>query len=180
MTINICQYKNSFQICLQCCSIQSHLFRDWYSTNCDHHNGGNGVYSISFQNYFCDIIMNNTAIKDYKIAFIKKRLICFMYNSTWWFIWFVYCITENLTPFGKATQSTSYGRGYAINAVNPPISNEFKTPRSTWLCSHTNLTDNKAWWMFAFSFGTAYITDITIYYRKYCKYTQAFINYDIQ
>lgn len=81
---------------------------------------------------------------------------------------------ENLTPNGTATQSTSYDStdsGKPENAVNPPISNEYSLDN----CSSTKFATSgigKAWWMFEFSFGTAYITDITIYYRKDCKFTQ--------
>ncbi|XP_052071237.1 multiple epidermal growth factor-like domains protein 10 isoform X2 [Mytilus californianus] len=69
---------------------------------------------------------------------------------------------HNLTPFGKASQSSQYFYGRPVNAINPPISNTFDND----YCSHTNLEKTAAWWMFQISFGTAYITDITIYYRE--------------
>lgn len=68
---------------------------------------------------------------------------------------------HNLTPFGTATQSSFYGEGHPINAIHPPISNAF----TTGICSHTDLSSKPAWWMFHLSFGSAYITDIIIYYR---------------
>ncbi|XP_063445964.1 uncharacterized protein LOC134725751 [Mytilus trossulus] len=87
---------------------------------------------------------------------------------------------QNLTPFGNASQSSSYNmndpsRGKAENAVNPPISNEYSLDK----CSSTKLSlygMRSAWWMFEYSFDTAYITDITIYYRENCKYDQAQYN----
>ncbi|CAC5362801.1 unnamed protein product [Mytilus coruscus] len=71
---------------------------------------------------------------------------------------------NNLTPFGKATQSSDFGDGkYRPEyAIKPPISNEFNTT----ICSHTYPQDTPAWWMFQFSFGSAYVTNINIYYRK--------------
>ncbi|VDI18886.1 Hypothetical predicted protein, partial [Mytilus galloprovincialis] len=68
----------------------------------------------------------------------------------------------NLTPFGTATQSSTYRGGIPQHAIKPPVSNEFSYDN----CSHTG-TDRSApaWWMFQFSFGITYITDITIYYR---------------
>ncbi|CAC5388875.1 unnamed protein product [Mytilus coruscus] len=72
---------------------------------------------------------------------------------------------HNLTRFGTATQSSNIGGGYAVYAIRPPISNDF----SLKICSHTYVdhSSNKpAWWMFKFSFGYAYITNITIYYRE--------------
>ncbi|CAG2255732.1 unnamed protein product [Mytilus edulis] len=68
---------------------------------------------------------------------------------------------HNLTPFGKATQSSSYLTA-PVNAINPPIANTFSFP----YCSLSQTETTAAWWMFQFSFGTAYITDITIYYRE--------------
>ncbi|XP_063443557.1 uncharacterized protein LOC134724462 isoform X3 [Mytilus trossulus] len=68
---------------------------------------------------------------------------------------------HNLTPFGTATQSSTYKGGIPQNAIKPPVSNVF----SYGNCSHTGNT-RPAWWMFQFSIGTAYITDITIYYRE--------------
>ncbi|VDH92722.1 Hypothetical predicted protein [Mytilus galloprovincialis] len=69
---------------------------------------------------------------------------------------------HNLTPFGTATQSSTYRGGIAQNAIKPPVSNMF----SYGNCSHTGKTKTPAWWMFQFSIGIAYITDITIYYRE--------------
>ncbi|VDI25636.1 Hypothetical predicted protein, partial [Mytilus galloprovincialis] len=79
---------------------------------------------------------------------------------------------ENLTPFGFATQSSSLTNmtndtvdGKPDNAINPPISNQFSLDN----CSSTGRAlngTNEAWWMFKYSLGTAYITDITIYYRE--------------
>ncbi|XP_063443559.1 uncharacterized protein LOC134724462 isoform X4 [Mytilus trossulus] len=69
---------------------------------------------------------------------------------------------NNLTPSGTATQSSTYERGIAQNAVEPPVSNVF----SLNICTHTDNTRTPAWWMFQFSIGIAYITDITIYYRE--------------
>lgn len=87
---------------------------------------------------------------------------------------FLFSFTENLTPFGNATQSSTYGPyGKPEYAVNPPISNEFNLHRP--YCTHTypyklnSSVNSSAWWMFNFSFKTAYITDITIYYREGCK-----------
>ncbi|VDI36886.1 Hypothetical predicted protein [Mytilus galloprovincialis] len=72
----------------------------------------------------------------------------------------------NLTPFGTATQSSLYegNAGDPQNAILPPISNDF----SLDTCSHTAIGSDPSadWWMFQFSFGFAYITDITIYYRE--------------
>ncbi|CAC5360075.1 unnamed protein product [Mytilus coruscus] len=78
-----------------------------------------------------------------------------------------YYLTVNLTPFGTASQSSSsiLGKGVPENAVNPPISNKF----SLDICAQKKLSErdcSPAWWMFQFSFGLAYITDITIYYGK--------------
>ncbi|XP_052071240.1 multiple epidermal growth factor-like domains protein 10 isoform X1 [Mytilus californianus] len=70
---------------------------------------------------------------------------------------------HNLTPFGTSTQSSTYNSGIPQNAINPPVSNVF----SFDICSHTGIfTRTPAWWMFQFSFGIAYITDITINYRE--------------
>lgn len=79
-------------------------------------------------------------------------------------------ITYTITPFGTATQSTLIGgsSGEPEYAIYPPISNQF----SVSICSHTSFSNSKpAWWMFEFSFGYAYITEIQIYYREGCKYT---------
>ncbi|XP_063418249.1 plexin-B2-like [Mytilus trossulus] len=70
---------------------------------------------------------------------------------------------KDLGNYGIATQiSTYYEGGQPENAVKPPISNSFSLKN----CSHTNIISEYAWWMFEFSFGTAFITDITIYYRE--------------
>ncbi|XP_071132256.1 uncharacterized protein [Mytilus edulis] len=74
---------------------------------------------------------------------------------------------HNLTPFGTATQSTNYRsyNGKPEYAIEPPISNKFALSK----CSHTDVGRRGApadWWMFQFSFGIAFITDITIYYRE--------------
>ncbi|CAG2199738.1 unnamed protein product [Mytilus edulis] len=72
----------------------------------------------------------------------------------------------NLTPFGTATQSSLYeGKlGDPQNAILPPITNYFTLDT----CSHTAIGSDPSadWWMFQFSFGFAYITDIIIYYRE--------------
>ncbi|CAG2189961.1 unnamed protein product [Mytilus edulis] len=72
---------------------------------------------------------------------------------------------KNLTPFGKATQSSQY-LGNSIpppeNAINPPISNEFGFDK----CTHTSLESTPSWWMFNISYGIVFITDIKIYYRE--------------
>ncbi|XP_052080668.1 plexin-B1-like isoform X9 [Mytilus californianus] len=76
----------------------------------------------------------------------------------------------NLTPFGTASQSSIFtsGKGEPENAVNPPISNYFDNDLTK--CTHTysylHSKNKTAWWMFEFSFDTAYITDITLYYRE--------------
>ncbi|XP_076115892.1 uncharacterized protein LOC143083529 [Mytilus galloprovincialis] len=67
---------------------------------------------------------------------------------------------QNLTPFGQPLQSSN-GGGYAKNAIEPPISNEFDLNK----CSNTRLGTIAEWWMFEFSFKAAFVTDITIYYR---------------
>ncbi|VDI27171.1 Hypothetical predicted protein [Mytilus galloprovincialis] len=75
----------------------------------------------------------------------------------------VWTPTFNLTPFGTATQSSMWSKYYGPeNAIRPPISNKF----SEGYCTHTYFQPNAAWWMFQFSFGAAYITDIAIYYRE--------------
>ncbi|XP_063443277.1 plexin-A1-like [Mytilus trossulus] len=78
-------------------------------------------------------------------------------------------MSKNLTPYGTATQSSSYSidenKGRPEYAIKPPISNQYSLDQ----CSSTKLTGSgnlKVWWMFEFSFDTAYITDITIYYRE--------------
>lgn len=87
------------------------------------------------------------------------------------------CIVENLAPFGKATQSSQLSRGIPGNALNTPISNTFSFAQ----CSHTdNENPVVAWWMFRLSFGTAFITDVTIYYREKCKYTKIIQKYNNQ
>ncbi|XP_052080383.1 uncharacterized protein LOC127718405 isoform X2 [Mytilus californianus] len=81
---------------------------------------------------------------------------------------------QNLTPFGTASQSSSYdsndpSKGKPENAVNPPISNKYSLDNcSNTKQSYTGISE--AWWMFEFSFNTAYITDITIYYRENYAY----------
>ncbi|XP_052087932.1 multiple epidermal growth factor-like domains protein 10 isoform X2 [Mytilus californianus] len=76
---------------------------------------------------------------------------------------------HNLTPFGIATQSSYIGGyiqfGKPEYAIKPPISNEW----SFYVCSHTNINRSRTpadWWMFELSFESAFITDITIYYRE--------------
>ncbi|XP_052087399.1 uncharacterized protein LOC127724469 [Mytilus californianus] len=73
---------------------------------------------------------------------------------------------HNLTPNGTALQSSVFNKpdGNPEYAINPPISNKF----TLQTCSHTRPKgDNKpAWWMFQFSFGSAHITDVTIYYKE--------------
>ncbi|CAC5417488.1 unnamed protein product [Mytilus coruscus] len=73
---------------------------------------------------------------------------------------------DNLTPFGKATQSSQHFAGRPENAINPPISNTFSIDH----CSHTKLQKTEAWWMFQLSIGAAYITNVTIYYRENYAY----------
>ncbi|CAC5376554.1 unnamed protein product [Mytilus coruscus] len=73
-------------------------------------------------------------------------------------------ISENLTPFGRATQSSQSGEGGPRNAILPPISNEWGYDK----CTHTDPYKSPAWWMFNISFGPAFITDIKIYYREQC------------
>ncbi|XP_071121659.1 multiple epidermal growth factor-like domains protein 6 [Mytilus edulis] len=77
---------------------------------------------------------------------------------------------KNLTPFGQASQSsTLQARTKAINAIQPPISNTFINGYHIY-CTHTDgyqdTNPQPAWWMFAFSFESAYITEIQIYYRE--------------
>ncbi|CAC5377410.1 unnamed protein product [Mytilus coruscus] len=70
---------------------------------------------------------------------------------------------HNLAPFGTATQSSLVDdvQGKPHFAIQPPISNAFNLA----ICSHTALSSKPAWWMFQFSFGSAYITEIKVYYR---------------
>ncbi|XP_063396089.1 uncharacterized protein LOC134680784 isoform X1 [Mytilus trossulus] len=68
---------------------------------------------------------------------------------------------RNLTPDGTATQSSTHEGSVPQYAIQPPISNTY----SKTLCSVTGLGRTQAWWMFHFAFGSAYITNITIYYR---------------
>lgn len=79
----------------------------------------------------------------------------------------LFFLTENLTRFGNATQSSTEANGHAQNAIKPPISNAWSFDK----CTHTIIGNNPAWWMFTFSFESVYITDIIIYYREGCKYT---------
>ncbi|CAC5383463.1 PLXNA [Mytilus coruscus] len=78
---------------------------------------------------------------------------------------------KNLAKFGTANQSSYFdiSKGKPGNAVNPPISNVF----SVGNCTHTkvyNINQNEtAWWMFNI-WDTAYITEITIYYRAEYAY----------
>ncbi|VDI55259.1 Hypothetical predicted protein [Mytilus galloprovincialis] len=79
--------------------------------------------------------------------------------------------TENLTPFGTASLSSTLDiwKTQAIKAIQPPISNTW-TNRNTIYCTHTDgyrdTNPLPAWWMFEFSFESAYITEIQIYYRE--------------
>ncbi|XP_076115433.1 uncharacterized protein LOC143083098 [Mytilus galloprovincialis] len=76
---------------------------------------------------------------------------------------------HNLTPYGTATQSSwlDGGHGHARFAIQPTISNAF----SMTICTHTaTLSDQPAWWMFQFSFGSAFITEIQLYYRHGAAY----------
>ncbi|XP_063399962.1 multiple epidermal growth factor-like domains protein 10 [Mytilus trossulus] len=80
---------------------------------------------------------------------------------------------KNLTPFGRASQISTIaaGKTEAINAIQPPISNTFSSNSSTIIyCTHTtgfyDSNPMPAWWMFEFSFESAYITEIQIYYRE--------------
>ncbi|CAG2228466.1 unnamed protein product [Mytilus edulis] len=77
---------------------------------------------------------------------------------------------ENLTPSGQASlSSTLTSTTKAIKAIQPPISNTFMYQNHV-LCTHTNGYRDEnplpAWWMFEFSFESAYITEIQIYYRE--------------
>ncbi|CAG2238871.1 unnamed protein product [Mytilus edulis] len=77
----------------------------------------------------------------------------------------IYHIKVNLTPFGKATQGPKFGiKGKPENAIYPPISNKYNEDICTK--SWTDLSSMPAWWMFEFSTGMAYVTDIMIYYRE--------------
>lgn len=81
----------------------------------------------------------------------------------------IICLSDNLTPYGTATQSSwlDGGHGHARFAIQPPISNAF----SMTICTHTaTLSDQPAWWMFQFSFGSAFITEIQLYYRHGGKF----------
>ncbi|CAC5376555.1 Tyrosine-protein phosphatase non-receptor type 5,Tyrosine-protein phosphatase non-receptor type 20,Receptor-type tyrosine-protein phosphatase R,Receptor-type tyrosine-protein phosphatase eta,Tyrosine-protein phosphatase non-receptor type 7,Receptor-type tyrosine-protein phosphatase O,Receptor-type tyrosine-protein phosphatase beta [Mytilus coruscus] len=69
---------------------------------------------------------------------------------------------RNLTPFGEATQSSIYDIAGPQNAINPPISNKWGYTR----CTHTQPDMSPSWWMFNISYGSAFITDIKIYYRN--------------
>ncbi|VDI50986.1 Hypothetical predicted protein [Mytilus galloprovincialis] len=76
-------------------------------------------------------------------------------------------VNYNLTPYGTATQSSHYKGtfGRPENAIHPPISNKW----SGNICTHIIVDRSSTpadWWMFQFSFGSAYITNITIYYRE--------------
>ncbi|CAC5421893.1 unnamed protein product [Mytilus coruscus] len=71
-------------------------------------------------------------------------------------------LTENLTPSGKASQSSQIDIARPQNAIDPPESNDFDFNK----CTHTYIDNKPAWWMFEFSFEFAFITDITIYYRE--------------
>lgn len=85
-------------------------------------------------------------------------------------LYFIFNFIDNLTPFGTANQSSRFtsSGGNPEDAILPPISNIV----SFNYCSHTDTGRNdSAWWMFHFSLGSAYITDVTIYYREECKYT---------
>ncbi|XP_063443552.1 multiple epidermal growth factor-like domains protein 11 isoform X2 [Mytilus trossulus] len=74
---------------------------------------------------------------------------------------------HNLTPFGTATQSSNHSIGVPQKALQPPVSNAY----SINICSHTGIVSKTpAWWMFQFSFGISFITDITIYYRESYSY----------
>ncbi|XP_052105329.1 uncharacterized protein LOC127738204 [Mytilus californianus] len=71
---------------------------------------------------------------------------------------------ENLMLNGTARQSSTQRSDWgAGRAIDPPVSNDFLSG-----CTHTKARRNikTAWWMFTFSFGLAYVTDITIYYRQ--------------
>lgn len=77
--------------------------------------------------------------------------------------------SENLTPFGKAIQSSRYAQNIfgPQTAIDPPISNEWGYDK----CTHTNPALTSAWWMFNISYKSAFITDIKIYYREACTFT---------
>ncbi|VDI11561.1 Hypothetical predicted protein, partial [Mytilus galloprovincialis] len=74
---------------------------------------------------------------------------------------------HNLTPFGTASKSSRFIKSTPEGAILPPISNRFTLES----CSTINVDGaSKAWWMFQFSFLSAFITDITIYYREGSAY----------
>ncbi|CAG2234274.1 unnamed protein product [Mytilus edulis] len=73
---------------------------------------------------------------------------------------------DNLTPYGTASQSSNHETSLPENAIKPPISNIF----SISSCAHTALVPGPAWWMFHFSSGYAYITNIKLYYRENYAY----------
>lgn len=98
--------------------------------------------------------------------------LCYQHFSYLINIIYIY-LADNLTPFGTASQSSRYIRSTPDGAILPPISNRFTLET----CSTTNVDGApKAWWMFQFSFLSAFITDITIYYREGCKYETFFIH----
>ncbi|CAC5388871.1 Tyrosine-protein phosphatase 2,Tyrosine-protein phosphatase corkscrew,Tyrosine-protein phosphatase non-receptor type 6 [Mytilus coruscus] len=100
-------------------------------------------------------------VYDY-VLLIKMSIVC---RHVMYFHCFIASnFTDNLTPNGTATQSSLFhvDLGYPENAINPPITNQFTLET----CSHTRDEGAPAWWMFEFSFGSAHITDITIYYRQ--------------
>lgn len=80
-------------------------------------------------------------------------------------------LTDNLTPFGTATQSSQVSIAGPKNAINLPITNKFEYNH----CTHTypSTTNKDAWWMFEF-FKSSYVTEITIYYRNR-KYARKYI-----
>ncbi|XP_071129446.1 uncharacterized protein [Mytilus edulis] len=73
---------------------------------------------------------------------------------------------HNLTPYGTASQSSNHETSLPQNAIKPPISNTF----SISSCAHTAVIPGPAWWMFHFSSGYAYITNIKLYYRENYAY----------
>ncbi|XP_071129381.1 uncharacterized protein [Mytilus edulis] len=108
------------------------------------------VCSISATHWFRSYLMMTTK---YKMLFVILLFTTYQLTVT---------AQHNLTPYGTATQSSNFEESLPQNAIEPPISNTF----SKTLCSHTDRGSKPAWWMFHFSFGPAYITDINIYYRE--------------
>ncbi|XP_071129303.1 uncharacterized protein [Mytilus edulis] len=90
---------------------------------------------------------------------LPMLLLLLIYTTVQWTV----RAEHNLTPFGTATQSSRFIRSTPEGALLPPISNKFTLET----CSTTNVDGASfAWWMFEISFNSAFITNITIYYRE--------------